>query len=134
MKKVVILSLSCVVIIILVLLLNLSGKKPFKDLQTEDVIKVEVLVQPPNTTKEILDSTQIQKLVEILNKVVIYKKDNSWKEYNGQYIRYTITKKNSEIITIGVYNPFLIINDVGYKTKYQPCEDLNALANFIIGK
>lgn len=134
MKKVNILSLICAVIIILVvLLLNLSGKKPFKVLQTDDVIKVEVLVQPPNTTKEISDSSQIQKLVEILNRVVIYKKDNSWREYSGQYVLYTITKKNGEVITIGAYNPFLIMNDVSYKTKYQPCEDLNALANSIIG-
>ena len=135
MKKVIILSLICAVIIILVvLLLNLLGKKPFKVLQTDDVIKVEVLVRPPNTTKEISDSTQIQKLVEILNEVVVYKKDNSWGEYDGQYVQYTITKKNGEIITVGSYNPFLIINDVGYKTKYKPCEDLNALANSIIGK
>ncbi len=134
MKKVTILSLlSVVIIIFVILLLNLSGKKPFKVLQMDDVIKVEVLVQPPNTTKEISDSAQIQKLVEILNNVTIYKKDNSWREYSGQYVQYTITKKNREVITIGAYNPFLIIDDIGYKTKYQPCEDLNALANSIIG-
>lgn len=134
MKKVIISSLICAVIILGVLLINFSGKKPFKDLQTADVIKVEVLIQPPNITKEILESTQIQNLVGILNKVVIYKKDNSWGEYSGQYVQYTISKKNGEIITIGAYNPFLIINNVGYKTKYQPCEDLNALANSISGR
>ncbi len=134
MKKVIISSLICAVIISGVLLINFSGKKPFKVLQTADVIKVEVLIQPPNITKEILESTQIQNLVEILNKVVIYKKDNSWGEYSGQYVQYKITKKNGELITIGAYNPFLIINNVGYKTKYQPCEDLNALANSILGR
>ena len=30
------------------------------------------------------------------------------------------------------YNPFLVIDGVGYKTKYEPCEALNHYANRLL--
>lgn len=108
------------------------GEYPFKSLKLEDVETVELLVQPPNTVTEVIESTQIQELIEVLHRVIIYEKDESWRDYNGQYVQYTIKKKNTENITIGAYNPFLIIDGIGYKTEYQPCKDLNNLANSII--
>lgn len=119
-------------IIILLVLIFFSGKKPFKALQTDDITKVEVLALPPDTRKDISDNTQIQKLVEILNNVVVYNKDDSWQEYVGQYIQFSITTKNGEIITVATYNPFLIIDNVGYRAKYKSLVDLNALANSIM--
>jgi hypothetical protein len=109
-----------------------QSEYPFKSLKLEDVETVELLVQPPNTMTEIIESTQIQELIEVLHRVIIYEKDESWRDYNGQYVQYTIIKKSTENITIGAYNPFLIIDGIGYKTEYQPCEDLNNLANSII--
>ena len=109
----------------LVILLYISGKDskeyPFKDLKMDDIEKVELLVRLPNTVNEITDDKLVQKLIDILNRVVIYEEDDSWGEYYGQYIQYTITKKNGESITIGAFNPFLTIDGIGYKTKYQPC-------------
>ena len=31
-----------------------------------------------------------------------------------------------------LYNPFLIIDGVGYKTKYEPCQALNSYANELL--
>ncbi len=132
MKKWIITSLFILLTITILIVINISGEKPLKDLKVKDIEKVEVFLQPPNIKKEVTDKEQIQKLVETLNRIVIYKKNNSWGNYNGQFVQYTITKKNGEIIKWGDYNPYIVLNGVGYKAKYQPCEELNALANKII--
>lgn len=69
--------------------------------------------------------------MEILHKVVIYKEDNAYTEYAGQGVSYEITKTDGTITRIIAYNPFVIIDGVGYKTKYEPCEQLNWLGNNI---
>lgn len=69
--------------------------------------------------------------MEILHEVVIYKEDNSYTEYAGQGVLFEITKTDGTITRIIAYNPFVIIDGVGYKTKYEPCEQLNWLGNNI---
>jgi hypothetical protein len=113
---------------------KIQENKPFTSLKMDDVEKIELLAQPPNTLVEITDRKHLQELIDILHEVVIYKKDNSWNDYAGQFVQYKITNNNGDIITIGAFNPFLIIDGVGYKTKYQPCEDLNKLAYKVIDR
>jgi hypothetical protein len=60
---------------------------------------------------------------------VTYKRDNSFGEYNGQWVEFEITKTNGETLVVAAYNPFLIIDGKGYETEYEPCEQLNALGN-----
>ena len=36
-------------------------------------------------------------------------------------------------IEIGAYNPFIIIDGQYYRTEYEPCEELNALGNTLLG-
>ncbi|MDF2588490.1 MAG: hypothetical protein K0S41_2331 [Anaerocolumna sp.] len=123
----------CVVVIalssIFIIKSNL-GTKPFTKLTKNEIKEVTVKLLPPNVTKS-LNEEEIVKLTEILNDVVIYNKDNSYTEYNGQAVIYTIVKKDGSELEINAYNPFLIIDGVGYKTKYEPCEELNALGNSI---
>lgn len=109
------------------------GTKPFKKLTMNEIKEVTVKLLPPKVTKS-LNEEEIVKLTEILNDVVIYNKDNSYTEYNGQAVIYTIVKKDGSELEINAYNPFLIIDGVGYKTKYEPCEELNALGNSINGE
>ena len=61
----------------------------------------------------------------------IYNKDSSYEQYSGQAVIYTISKADGTVLTINAYNPFLITDGVGYKTKYEPCEELNSLGNKI---
>lgn len=131
-KRNIMLSLViCVLSIsIIFIAVNTDGQKPFRTLTKEDIKEATVELYPPNITEE-LDEKEIESLVKILKKVVIYDEDNTYTEYAGQAVIYKITKKDGSVIKIQAYNPFLIIDGTGYKTKYEPCEELNALGNKI---
>ena len=64
--------------------------------------------------------------------MVIYQKDDSYTEYAGQGVTYTLTMTDGTQTTVMAYNPFLVIDGVGYRTKYQPCEALNGYANRLL--
>lgn len=131
MKKKLVIPILLVVIVIgiiiaFLMLTRVIGKKPFADLRAEDIKNVTVQLLPPNETVEIADYTE---LVNTLNEVVIYGKDDSYKEYDGQAVIYTITVNGGKVITVNAYNPFIIVDGIGYKTKYEPCERLSQIAN-----
>ena len=132
MKNKKLISISIIVVLISIILIgkSLTGSHPYKNLTVEEVASVTVELYPPNTKAE-LDSQEIEDLVEILHEVVIYKEDNSYTEYAGQGVLFEITKTDGTITRIIAYNPFVIIDGVGYKTKYEPCEQLNWLGNNI---
>ena len=96
----------------------------------EEIKAVTVELYPPDTKAE-LDEEEIEDLVEILHQVVIYKKDDTYNEYCGQAVNYKITKHDGATIEVQAYNPFLIIDGIGYTTKYEPCQQLNSLGNKI---
>lgn len=129
-KKAVIPVLLAIIVIIMIIAVlvfpRVIGKKPFADLRAEDITNVTVQLLPPNKTVEVADYTE---LVNTLNEVVIYGKDDSYKEYSGQAVIYTITTNDGKEIKVNAYNPFIIIDDIGYKTKYEPCERLSQIAN-----
>lgn len=120
-------------LLVLILMVSFRGTRPFQDLTVSEISSVSVQLLPPDVTLE-LNDTDIEKLVSILHTVVIYNKDNSYRDYNGQAVIYTITKTDGTQTVVQAYNPFLIINDTGYKTKYEPCERLNRLGNEIMNK
>lgn len=135
MKKRLLIIGSAVIIVAVILLLIIQpwGKKPFKDLSVNNIASVSVELLPPQKSFD-LSGDDIAELTEILNSVVIYNKDSSHTQYAGQAIIYTITKTDGTILTVNAYNPFLIIDSVGYRTKYEPCEELNALGNKILNR
>lgn len=106
-----------------------SGQKPYKDLETSDIVSATVHLAPPDKTIQI---TEIQALVTYLNEVVIYNEDNSYTEYSGQSVIFTLTMADGSQEEIMAYNPFVVINGTGYKTKYEPCEKLNNYANKLL--
>lgn len=116
-----------IIVVILVITFKMSGKKPFKNLTADDISSVSVRLIPPDKTIEI---TEIQKLVDILKDVVIYEIDDT--EYAGQSVIYTIKMKDGRETVINACNPLIIINELGYKTKYEPCERLNEMANGLL--
>jgi hypothetical protein len=106
-----------------------SGSKPFSGLEAENIESVELLMNPPGTQETITDRKQIAQLVEILNAVTTYEEDDTYDEYAGQWVQYTLTMKDGTKKTIAAYNPFIIVDGTGYRTEYEPCEKLNALGN-----
>lgn len=106
-----------------------GGKKPFKDLKPSEIASAAVRLAPPDKTIQI---TEKKELVDLLKDVVIYNEDNSYTEYSGQAVIFMLTMADGMQIEIVAYNPFLIIDGVGYKTKYEPCEALNHYANILL--
>ena len=127
--------IACLIVLMLILVLMVPsrGTKPFQDLAVSEISNVSVQLMPPDIALN-LNDTDIERLVSILHAAVIYNRDNSYGDYNGQAVIYTITKTDGTQIVVQAYNPFLIINGTGYKTKYEPCEELSRLGNEIMNK
>lgn len=130
MKGIIILA-TCVLSVIMISFIVGGGKKPYKDLDATQIASATVRLTPPDKTVQIVD---IKELVEYLKNVVIYSEDNSYTEYVGQGVLFTLTMTDGTQTEIIAYNPFLIIDGVGYKTDYEPCEALNDYANKLLNK
>lgn len=133
MKKKKIITLGCVSVIVVAIALfvcpKVIGRKPFAELKAEDIASAAVQLLPPDKTMQV---TEIKEFVNVLNDIVIFNKDNSYNEYSGQTVIYTITLNDGKEITVNACNPCIIIDGVGYKTKYEPCERLSQIANDLV--
>lgn len=130
MKKHKILYILSVCVIIAGILSFLSpGKKPFKDLEAWEIESATVRLLPPDKTVQIMEPRE---LVDYLKDVVIYNRDDSFNEYSGQAVIFTIQKTDGTQVEIMEYNPFIVIDGIGYKCKYDPCEALNNYANSLL--
>lgn len=89
------------------------------------------MYSPPDKTILITD---IEELINYLNDVVVYNKDNSYTESCGQGVIFTLTMADGTQTEIMAYNPFLVIDGVGYKTKYESCQALNDYANRLLNE
>jgi hypothetical protein len=130
-KKRLMIAIACIILvgIAVIVFFSQQGKKPYKDLDAAQIVSAKVLLTPPDKTIEI---ENIQELVEYLNDVVVYNEDNSYTEYAGQGVVFTLTMVDGTQTDIMAYNPFIVIDGIGYKTKYEPCEALNSYANELL--
>lgn len=130
-KRMNLILLICIlsVVVIIIGFAAAGGRKPYKDLDSSQIVSAVVRLIPPDETIQI---TEITELVNLLNNVVIYNEDNSYTEYCGQGVIFTLTMADGTQTSIMAYNPFLVIDGIGYKTKYEPCEALNHYANMLL--
>lgn len=130
-KKRLMIAIACIILagVTVIVFFSQQGKKPYKDLGTAQIVSAKVLLTPPGKTIEI---ENIQELVEYLNDVVIYHEDNSYTEYSGQGVVFTLTMTDGTQTDIMAYSPFLVIDGIGYKTKYEPCAALSSYANELL--
>lgn len=130
-KRTFIILLTFILLVIVVVMgfAAFGGKKPYKDLDAAQIMSVTVRLAPPDTTVQITD---IEEFAAYLKDIVIYHEDNSYTEYNGQSVTFTLTMTDGTQTSIMAYNPFLVIDGVGYKTKYEPCEALSSYANRLL--
>lgn len=132
MKKKTVVVLLCAVIVIAAAALictNFIGRKPFASLKAEDIASATVRLVPPDQTVPVTD---LNKLAAALNDAVIYRKDNSYTEYNGQAVIYTIVLNDGTERTVNFFSPFLIIDGVGYRANAESCEQLARIADGLI--
>ena len=125
-KKRFLMIIICVAAVICIVGINYIGRKPFKSLKSSDIVSATVLLEPPDETIVITD---VSELVADLNEVVIYNRNQSYHNYVGQAVTFTLIMSDGTQMKVMAYNPFIVINGTGYKTKYEPCEKLNQYAN-----
>lgn len=100
-------------------------------MKSSEIVSATVQLTPPDKTIKIV---WIKELVEYLEDLVIYQKDNSYTGYVGQGVTFTLTMSDGTQTKIMAYNPFLVIDGIGYKTKYEPCEALADYANRLLNE
>ena len=118
------------VLVVFILSKLFLGSKPLETITTNDIQSVTVEVVPLEEIS-VLSEAEIETLVPLLNDVVVYGKDDSYEEYSGQDVIFVIKRKNGLETTIHANNPFLVIDDIGYKAKYTTCEKLSQFANHL---
>ncbi len=106
-----------------------AGTKPYQNLTATDISSATVLLQPPDKTLQVEEP---DRLIELLQDVVIYEEDDSYTENAGQAVTIQLTMSDGTQTSITAYNPFLIIDGIGYRTEYEPCEALNRYANELL--
>ena len=116
---------------VVLLLLTRRGLRPFRDLEAADLIAVSVELLPPDVTVT-LDAAEREELAGLLREVVIYQRDDSITEYAGQSVIFTLELADGSTRTVVDFYPFLVLDDVSYRTEYAPCEALNAFANSLL--
>lgn len=129
MKKKAVIAMAVVIVVLTAGVIISRGKMPYKDLKASDIVSVAVYLSPPDETVQI---TNAEELVSYLNEIVIYNEDNAYTHYCGQAVMFTLTMADGSQEEITAYNPFVIINGIGYKTKYEPCEQLSRYANKLL--
>ena len=107
------------------------GRRPFRELEAADIAAASVTLMPPDVTLE-LDEAEIETLTELLGDLRITWPDQSYTEYAGQAVQFTVTFADGTETEVADYNPFLIIDGTGWRTAYEPCEALNRFANELL--
>ena len=128
-KRSIIITISVAAICLCTVLFLFTGRRPFKDLTSADIDSAQIHLIPPDQTITVTDT---DKLVSYLNELVIYHRDDSYREYEGQAVIVTLETTDGKQIKVVENNLFIIINGVRYKTKYEPCEELSNYANSLL--
>ena len=87
-----------------------AGTKPYQNLTATDISSATVLLQPPDKTLQVEEP---DRLIELLQDVVIYEEDNSYTEYAGQAVTFQLTMSDGTQTDVTAYSPFLIIDGTG---------------------
>ena len=120
---------ACALLAAAILFAPAIGRRPFRKLKASDIASADVLLMPPDRTVRIPET---EDLAGYLNDVVIYNRDDSYTEYAGQAVLFTLTMADGTQTKVMTYSPFLVIDGVGYRTKHQPCEALSRYANLLM--
>ena len=103
------------------------------DLQGADILSAAVHLSPPDVTLELTEAER-EELAGLLRAAVVHERDDSWREYAGQGMTYTLELRSGSTLTVMEFNPFLVIDGVGYRADHDPCEALSRFGNRILSE
>ena len=121
-----IIAVVALTLIVSVMLITFRGRKPLKNIE---LVSATVRLMPPDKTIQIND---LDELEDLLEDIVIYNQDDSYTKYVGQAVVFSVTMLDGSQMEVTAYNPFVIIDGVGYRCKYEPCEKLNNFTNRLL--
>ncbi|MCL1855523.1 MAG: leucine-rich repeat domain-containing protein [Clostridia bacterium] len=102
---------------------------PYKDLSVNEILSATVEILPEKVRGDLSDD-DIKDLVAILRIVDTSNRDDSSSAYcGGQAVTFTLTMADGTEEIISAYNPFIIINGIGYRT--DVCHKLSGLGGTI---
>lgn len=130
MKRKILIAVAVIVAAALILTIGLCifGRRPFKDMNADDIQSISIHLWPPNETLE-LTRQEIEELVCLLQQVRIYNRSWIYLASGGQSCIMTITYKDGAVHEVNVFNPTVIINGKGYRTEYEAANAINKFAN-----
>ena len=128
-KRSIIITIGVAAICLCTMMFFFAGRRPFKDLTSADIDSAQIHLIPPDQTITVTDT---DKLVSYLNELVIYYRAVFYMAYGGQAVTVTLETTDGKQIEVIADNIFITINGVRYKTKYEPCEELNNYANSLL--
>lgn len=128
-RKLVLTLLACLLVLGAAGALLAAGRRPFRGLEGADIASATVWLTPPDVTVAVPDT---EALAALLREAVVYRRDDSYVEYTGQGVVYTVRLADGTTREITAFSPFLIVDGVGYRTKHEPCEALNRYANELL--
>ncbi len=128
-KRLIYFSIPLFILAALLLILRPWGTRPFANLSPEEIVSAEFFLVPPDITIHLTDREDIEELCEILKGLVVYREDDSGREYAGQLVQATITLQDGIIHTVGAYGSFLFLDGKCHRTKYEPSERMNSFGN-----
>lgn len=109
------------------------GNRPFADLEGSDLRAASVRLSPPDVTFTLTEAER-EELAGLLQKAVTRRRDDSWREYAGQGVTYSLTLRDGTTRTVMAFSPFLVVDGVGYRTEHDPCEALSQFGNRILSE
>ena len=79
-----------------------------------------------------LTEAKREELAGLLQTAVTHRRDDSWREYAGQGVTYTLEFTDGTVRTVTEFYPFLIVDGVGYRASHDPCQALSQFGNRIL--
>ena len=114
--------------VLIPVLVLFAGRRPFLTPDAADIQTASVELLPPDVSAQ-LAPAEAETLAELLRQVRVKWRDDPYTEYCGQAVIFTLTMTDGTVRKAMAYNPFLVIDGVGWRTAYAPCEALNAFGN-----
>lgn len=106
------------------------GRRPFRGLDAAEILSASVWLTPPDVTAE-LDREEIETLAELLRQVRVSRRDDSYTDYCGQGVIFTLTMTDGTVTEVVAFNPFLIIDGGGWRMTHQSRPSLNSFGNHL---
>ena len=130
MKRKILTIAAIVLAVVLIMTIGtwVIGRKPFKNLNADEIRSVTIHLWPPNESMELTDA-EIEELVGLLQQVEIH--HPTWMHHasGGQSNVMTITFQDGSVKEVNQFGSILIIDGMGYRAEYEANEAINQFSN-----